>query len=597
MSKDHFNLSGYFRGMAWLFRLQWRTSKPYFVWAIFDALFNGLQPLVVAYVGAQFIAILGAIAFDPGSVEPSWAYWWLGVLLGFGLLREIVGQVGRLFEMKFEDRMRIVTREMFANKLYQLSQEQFDDPTFNTKVSRAKQALGTVSQLAWRVPQNVSQSVSFIGAFLAVFWIEPVLAIVFFLAVMPEIWVNAVTNRWHERARRESEPDQRIANRSEWFLFDPRIMVEIRLMNALKKVLGSWRRHQKKADEIQLESRRRATPVELLVAIIVPAVEFAAVVYIVGKLIGGEIGFDQAIFLRSLIAAITLSANLLTSTAQFLHKTSIDLQNFDEVNQTPPAIADGRVVAKPPLSIKFDRVSFRYPASSQLVLKDISFEIEPNKKLALVGANGAGKTTLVNLLLRQYLPVEGEIRVNGESIADLKQADYYSCISSLSQEFLLFEHLTIRDNLSVGLPARVSDQKIYQIIDLVDLGQFVKSLPKGLDTRLTPSFADGTELSSGQRQRLCIARTLLSDTSLLVLDEPTSAVDAQAEQLIFDNIYQKYADRSVVIISHRFSTVRRADQILVLDQGRIVERGTHQELMERAGLYHRMFTVQASGYR
>ncbi len=594
---DRFNLSGYFRGMAWLFRLQWRTSKSYFAWGIFDALFGGLQPLALAYAGAQFIATLGAIAFDPGSVEPSLAYWWLGLLLGLGLLSRIVAQAGRLFEMKFEDRMEVVVGETFINKIYRLSQEQFDDPVFNTKVGRAREALATIRQLAWRAPQNISHSVRFVGAFLAIFWIDPVLAIVFILAVIPEIWVNAVTNRWREQARRDSEHDQRIARRSEWFLFDPRNMAEVRLMNALKKVLGSWRSHQQKADKTQLESHRRAAPVEILTATIIPIVEFAIIVYIVGQLIGGEIGFDQAIFLRGLIEAMTFSASLLVASAQFLHRTAIDLQNLDEVNQTPPAIADGQVVAKPPLSIEFDRVSFRYPASHQLVLKDVSFGLEPGGKIALVGANGAGKTTIVNLLLRQYLPAKGEIRVNSQSIANLKQSDYYSCISNLSQEFLLFEHLTIRDNLSISFPGQAPNRKIHQAIDLVGLGQFIKSLPGGLDTRLTPSFDGGIELSAGQRQRLCVARTLLSDVSLLVLDEPTSAIDAQAEQLIFDNIYQKYADRSVLIISHRFSTVRQADTILVIDQGRIVERGSHQELMSRQGLYRKMFDVQAAGYR
>ena len=597
MSKDRFNLSGYFRSMVWFFRLQWRTSKLYFAWIVFDALFGGLQPLALAYAAAQFIATLGAIALDPGSVDPNLAYWWLGFLLGLGLLSRIIFQAGALLRVKFEDRMEIAVGEMFINKIYELNQEQFDDPVFNTKVGRARKSLGEIRRLAWRAPQNISHLVRFVGAFLGIFWINPVLATVFILAVLPEIWVNAVTNRWREQARRDSEHDLRIARRSEWFLFDPRIMAEVRLMNALKKVLSFWRSHQQKGDKTRLESDRRAAPVEILTATIIPIVEFAIIVYIVGQLIGGEIGFDQAIFLRGLIEVMAFSAGLLVTSAQFLHQTSIELQNLDEVNQTPPAIVDGQVVAKSPLSIKFDRVDFRYPAGHQLALKDVSFGLDPGGKMALVGVNGAGKTTIVNLLLRQYLPAKGEIRVNNQSIASLKQSNYYSCISNLSQEFLLFEHLTIRDNLSIGLSVPISDQKINQALDLVGLGQFVGSLPGGLNARLTPSFAGGVELSTGQRQRLCIARTLLADASLLVLDEPTSAVDAQAEQLIFDNIYQKYTDRSVLIISHRFSTVRRADTILVIDGGRIVERGSHQELMDQEGLYHKMFQIQAEGYQ
>ena len=289
-------------------------------------------------------------------------------------------------------------------------------------------------------------------------------------------------------------------------------------------------------------------------------------------------------------------SDFLSLEARVLYRIALDLQNFDDVYRAEPAIPDGQVIPQSPLTIEFDRVSFCYPGSDQVVLTNISFKLEPGQKLALVGANGAGKTTAISLLLRQYLPVQGEIRVNGVVTGELQQADYFGLISNLSQEYLLFDHLTIRDNLLIGLPASVDETEIYRVTDLVDASQFIRQLPQQLETRLTPSFEGGVELSAGQRQRLCIARALLAGGDLLILDEPTSAIDALAEQLIFNNIHRHYAHKTTLIVSHRFSTVRQADQIIVLERGRIVEHGNHRELMERAGLYHRMFTAQASGY-
>ena len=291
-----------------------------------------------------------------------------------------------------------------------------------------------------------------------------------------------------------------------------------------------------------------------------------------------------------------VSATALTGGLQRLHKGFIDLRNFTEIERTKPVITDGKIKAKPPLTIEFDNVSFRYPRTNVLVLKNISFVINPDSHIALVGSNGSGKTTLLKLIMRQYLPTKGTIKVNGYHISDIKLDDYYDLISHLGQEFFLSKHLTIKQNLLLGVNKAPTAKEIKQALGLAKAYTFVSKLPEALKTRLDPSLDHGSNISTGQRQRLCVARALLKKASLLILDEPTSAIDAKAEAEIFDNIYSQQADKSIFVISHRFNTVKKADNILVLDKGKIVEQGSHRQLMANNHLYKEAFETQARDY-
>lgn len=259
-------------------------------------------------------------------------------------------------------------------------------------------------------------------------------------------------------------------------------------------------------------------------------------------------------------------------------------------------MVDGTKQIKSALTIEFKKVSFAYKANRPLVLKDVSFKIEPSQHIALVGANGAGKTTLVRLLLRQYLPTKGQILINGIDIKELELSSYLNKLATLGQDLLMFDALSLRENLVLGQASKIADQQIYQATDLVNMTDVIKDLPDRLDSRLGVSFDGGIDLSYGQRQRLAIARTLLRIRSLLILDEPTSSIDAKSEQTVFANIYSRFKDQSLLIIAHRLASIKTADQILVLDKGEIIERGAHQELIVKSGLYKEMFETQAKAY-
>ena len=352
-----------------------------------------------------------------------------------------------------------------------------------------------------------------------------------------------------------------------------------------------------RAWRLEYARRKRRHFLEGVTQSIQPLLEFVGNIYFLRLLINGALGLDNFIFLRGLLETTTIKLNELIYWSSHLHRFSLDWQNFDEFLKTPPAIPPGEIDIQPPFVIEFQKVSFKYPGTDKLILRDVSFKISPSEKLALVGENGSGKTTIVKLIMRQYLPSSGVVKINGVNIADINPDNYYAAISSLSQEFLLLNHLTIRENLTIGARDMPSDKDIYRAISSADARAFIDALPAKLESRLDPSFENGTNLSGGQKQRLSIARTLVCSKDMLILDEPTSMVDAKAEYRIFNNIYNHHANKATLIISHRFSTVRQANTIIVLDKGRIIERGTHDRLLNNNGLYKEMFEAQAEGYK
>lgn len=247
--------------------------------------------------------------------------------------------------------------------------------------------------------------------------------------------------------------------------------------------------------------------------------------------------------------------------------------------------------------IRFEHVSFRYPSSKVFVFKDLDLTIRPGERVALVGENGVGKSTLIKLLLRFYDVTDGRITIDGHDLRDLDINSWYRMIGVLFQDFSCYP-FSVHDNIWMGRVQRPADAKqIEHAARLAGFDQIAKDLPNGYDTVLDNSFDEGVEPSGGQWQRVALARAFYRKAPVLILDEPTAAIDAKAEYEIFNNIFREHDGHSALIVSHRFSTVRKADRILVFKKGKLNETGSHEELMKNKGLYYEMFSTQAEGYK
>jgi ATP-binding cassette subfamily B protein len=246
---------------------------------------------------------------------------------------------------------------------------------------------------------------------------------------------------------------------------------------------------------------------------------------------------------------------------------------------------------------EFVDVGFKYPKSENWVVRHVNFELRAGEKLAFVGENGAGKTTLIKLLLQFYSPTEGQILLDGIPIHRYDQAAYQQYFGVIFQDFVKFE-LTLRENIAMGEIKEIENQpRIDGAAEKSLANQVIESLPMGYDQPLGKRFKMGKDLSGGQWQKVAIARAYMKDANVLILDEPTSALDARAETEAFDRFIQLTVGKTAVIISHRFSTVRIADRIMVLKNGSVLEIGTHEELMQNNRLYAELFYLQAAGYQ
>jgi ATP-binding cassette subfamily B protein len=297
---------------------------------------------------------------------------------------------------------------------------------------------------------------------------------------------------------------------------------------------------------------------------------------------------------RDLIQGVLLSLSQLYEQALYLR----DLFTFFAMQPSIASQPGARPVPRPILhGLEFKDVGFRYPGSDRWAVRHLSFRLEPGERLALVGENGAGKTTLVKLLARLYDPDEGVILLDGVDLRAYDVASLHGAIGVIFQDFVRYE-MMVRENIGVGEIAAVDESpRIEQAAERSLASDVVARLPGRYEQMLGRRFEGGVELSGGEWQKVALARAYLRDAEVLILDEPTAALDARAEFQVFQRFTELTRGKMAVLISHRFSTVRMADRILVLENGEVREHGTHEELLAARGTYAELFTLQAAGYR
>ncbi len=292
-------------------------------------------------------------------------------------------------------------------------------------------------------------------------------------------------------------------------------------------------------------------------------------------------------------------ANILNNVS-FIYENNLYANDYFNLLETKNKIKDNpgaiQLTDRIPLEIVFENVSFHYPDAKEDVLKHVSFTIKRGDDIAIVGHNGAGKTTLIKLLLRFYDPTEGRILVNGEDLRNISLSTWYQHIGILFQDFARYD-LSLKENIFLGdISQKASDEKVIDVISKAQAKDIMLQLTDGLDQRMGKWFEGSEDVSVGQWQKVAIARALFRQAPILIMDEPTANIDAEAEFAIFENLKKVYEEKTLIFISHRFSTVRMADTIFVIDKGQLAEEGSHEALMKKKGLYAKYFSLQKKGY-
>lgn len=329
-------------------------------------------------------------------------------------------------------------------------------------------------------------------------------------------------------------------------------------------------------------------------------VYFWVMLSIIGKIVRDKLSVGRLYFYISMVERFENNLDNMFSEVTTLYEMALRIDDAYQFFNLKPSFEDGKIelkTFKKPPEIICDNISFKYPNTNKLILKNLNLKIKAGEKIAIVGVNGAGKTTLIKLLLRFYQTSNGEIRINNDNIDDLKIDSYYKNVGTLFQDFGSYDALSAGENVFLGDILKTDKEKgIQEAAKKADAHDFIKEYPKKYDQLLSESYTGGIRPSTGQWQKIAISRLFYRNPWLVIFDEPTASIDAEAEYKIFNNIYQFFKNKTVIIISHRFSTVRNADRIILIDKGNITEQGTHEELLKLDGKYAKAFKLQAEGY-
>ncbi len=584
---------------AW--RLVWRAAPGLTVASVAIAGVQSVLPLVALYLVKLIVdAITAAVGSgaDAAALQTIFRLIALAaaVAIGGALTNSIAGVVGEAHAQLVADYMGHVLHA----KSIAVDLEYYENPQYYDTLHRAQQEApyrpSRIARGLITVCQTALSLAAMAALLLSLHW---GIALVLFAAVAPEALVHLKYANAIFAWRRERTQAERHAHYYSWMMTDSTHAQELRLFDLGGLFVRQFRdlRDRLRHERLAIVARRSA--VEFCAQVAATLAVFGSYAFIAYRTAGGAITLgDLVMYFQAFQRGQEFLRQLLRGLAG-LYEDNLFLTNLYEFLDLGRKLAEPahpKPVPRPMRhGIVFERVSFHYGAKQALA--DVDLVIPAGATVALVGENGSGKTTLVKLLARLYDPSAGRITLDGIDLREFATTALRREISVIFQDYARY-NLTARDNIWFGNVAVAPDpSRIANAANSAGIGELIRALPHGFDTVLGKWFEDGAELSIGEWQKIALARALLRETQIIVLDEPTSAMDAGAEYKMFQRFREVTAGRTAILISHRLSTVKAADRIYVLHAGRVVESGTHDELLGKAGTYAHLFTAQASGYR
>src|SRR5882672_8293071 len=587
-----------------LVRLVFQTHRGYTVAIMALRAIRSLIPVAVPWIGKLIIdAVIAAGAAARAGGKPDWEH--LAVLVALELGIAVVGEgLARLSSL-----LESLLGDLFANRLSvrlmqhaaTLDLAQFEDAEIYDHLERARrQTVGRIGlfTLLLGTAQDLITLISLAGVLLLQL---PWLLLLLTIAVLPAFLGEAHFASLGYSLLFQWTPERRLLDYLRYMGASDESAKEVKLFGLSDFLVGRYANLSEKFYQENKNLAIRRNLVSTLLVTVGTLGYYGAYAVIIYRTVMGDFTIGTLTFLagsfrqsRSLIQSVLISLSSIYEQSLYLS----DLFTFFDVRPSVVSKPGARAVPRPlQTGFTFENVGFRYPGSERWAVRGLSFSFEPHERIALVGENGAGKTTLVKLLARLYDPDEGRILLDGVDLRDYDLDSLRKNIGIIFQDFVRYDFI-MRENIGVsqiealGDEARIREAAQRSLADSV-----VKRIPQGYDQMLGKRFDNGVELSGGEWQKVALARAYMREAQVLILDEPTAALDARAEYEVFLRFAELTKGKTAVLISHRFSTVRMADRILVLDKGQLLEIGSHEELLALNGRYAELFHLQAQGYR
>jgi ATP-binding cassette, subfamily B, bacterial len=580
--------------------LAWAASPRLLVRYSVLGMLSATMPPVAVYLGASLVNRIAEARLHPLKFTDL-----LPIIIGLWVaagVQRAIGAYQGYGRNLYVRRVQLEAERRLLEKASKLDLGHFDNSDWHDRLARAKRDVSwRPGDLTWSVlglSGNIVTIVLMAGLLASLHWVLVVLALA--AAGLSLALERRVTSKLYEFFYKET-PEEREREYLGDLLVQPRTTKEIRAYVLADYLLGRHRRISEDLFKQREEMYRSGTRISMLSGLVTGTALALAYVFVGLRGVAGTINPGGVVLVIGAFTSVAGTLGQIASTfvAVDQHTTFLeDYFSFLAIEPLVPVPARPRSLPQGPITgIEFDDVTFTYPGGTEPAVAGLNLEIRAGELVALVGENGAGKSTLVKLLLRFYDVGGGAVRAGGIDLRDLDPQALRSRIGVLFQDYASYE-LSVRENVLMGRPdGAVNDERLLEALRDSRSEWLVKKMPNGLDSKVGRLFEGGHDLSGGEWQRLALARIMYRDADIWILDEPTSSLDPEAEAGIFADLKQSLKGRIGIVISHRFSTVRIADRIAVIADGRVTELGTHEELLRAGGRYAELFELQAAGYR
>lgn len=583
------------------FKLVWETSPWMTIWNSILRIIRAAMPLAILYVGKLIIDEVVLLHNNKGTGSHEHLWQLVAVEFGLAVLSDGLGRLITLLDSLLGDLFSNYTSIKIMEHAATLDLDQFEDSLFYDKLERARQQTTGRTILLSQVLSQVQDLITMgiLAAGLVVF--NPWLILLLLVAILPAFLGESYFNDRTYALTRGQTPQRRELDYIRYLGASDETAKEVKIFDLSAFLIDRFKFLSNRfyTDNRSLAIRRSAWGT--FFALLGSAGYYGAYVYIILQTVRGKLSIGDLTFLAGSFRQLrSLLENILTRFTS-VSQGAVYLRDFFEFFDIRPKII---LSAKPlpfPTPIRqgftFENVGFKYLHAEQWANRNLNFTLHAGEKLALVGENGAGKTTLVKLLCRLYDPTEGRILLDGMDLKEYDLASLRMNMGIIFQDYLRYQ-MSFSQNIAVGNIHEKENQPLIRSAAKQSLADtLAERLPDQYEQMLGRRFNNGIELSGGEWQKVALARAYMRDAQVLILDEPTAALDARAEYEVFQRFAELTRGKSAVLISHRFSTVRMADRIVVLEKGKLLEIGSHEELLEKEGKYAELFHLQAMGYR